>query len=148
MNRFQDDGRRMRDFADHAIVVCPKCNSPIDLTPVKISCTHCGFNESFDRGGKHIDELNIFPMAYDYYCYLSIRCCGKVLFANNLDHLDFLEGYVRADLRVREPNINKSLVSRMPQWMKSAKNREEILRCIGKLRNRLISSNYKSAFHQ
>lgn len=62
----------------------------------------------------------------------------------NLEHLDFLERYIESGLRERIPNINKSLASRLPQWIKSNKNRDDILSCIKKLRQKLRESGYKS----
>lgn len=50
--------------------------------------------------------------------------------------------YVEAELRERIPNINKSVASRLPQWIKSAKNRDEILKCIRKLRKELSDESY------
>lgn len=49
-----------------------------------------------------------------------------VLWAYNREHLEFLRDYVQGMLREREPNHNGSLVSRLPAWMKSAKNRETL----------------------
>ena len=62
----------------------------------------------------------------------------------NLEHLDFLERYVESDLRERVPNINKSLASRLPQWIKSSKNRGEVLKGISRLRMKLKENNCKS----
>jgi hypothetical protein len=66
---------------------------------------------------------------------LQIPCCSEILWAYNAKHLDFLEGFVTAELREAYPN--QTLASRLPEWMKLAKNREEILKCIRKLRKTL-----------
>ncbi len=50
----------------------------------------------------------------------------------NEEHLDFLEAFVSAG--IRESYGNETLASRLPEWMKRGHNREEVLRCIGKLR--------------
>lgn len=133
MKRFQDEGKYPGDFRHYHLVECPKCAAPVNLTS-QLSCTNCGYSKTVNESAKGLEHFLVAP------------CCGHIFRAYNLDHLDFLESYVAADLRIREPNINKSLVSRLPQWIKSAKNREEILRCIGKLRSRLSSSNYRSEF--
>lgn len=62
-----------------------------------------------------------------------------MLWAYNSDHLAFLRGYVEADLREREPNANASLASRLPKWLKSAKNRESVLRAVKRLETKLVS---------
>jgi hypothetical protein len=59
------------------------------------------------------------------------------LWAFNPRHLQFLEDFVRADFR--ETHYNASLASRLPEWMKLGKNREEVLRCIKKVRDLLVS---------
>lgn len=69
--------------------------------------------------------------------WLQIECCGETLWAYNEKHLEFIERYVAAKLRVRTPNTNKSLASRLPQWIKSAKNRNEVLRACEKLKAKL-----------
>jgi hypothetical protein len=73
----------------------------------------------------------------DYFglpLWLQTRCCGHVLWANNEGHLLFLERYVGAKLRERVPNRNGSLPSRLPTWIKLARNRDELLRCLARLR--------------
>jgi hypothetical protein len=73
----------------------------------------------------------------DVSLWLKTNCCGNTLWAYNKEHLDFLESYVSASIREQVPNINKSLASRLPTWIKSAKNRETVLKCINKLRKKL-----------
>lgn len=89
--------------------------------------------------------------SFDWYfrlpLWLQTPCCGKILWAYNREHLDFLESYIKAGLRERFPLKvyetglvmwrNKSLASRLPTWMKRAKNRDEVLRGIEKLRKKI-----------
>ncbi|MFI6507876.1 hypothetical protein ACIBCT_09745 [Streptosporangium sp. NPDC050855] len=60
-----------------------------------------------------------------------------MLWAYDAEHLDFLERYVRAFIREREPNRNGSLASRLPAWLKDAKNRDLVLTRCATLRVRL-----------
>ncbi|WP_049558181.1 hypothetical protein [Nonomuraea sp. SBT364] len=60
-----------------------------------------------------------------------------MLWAYDAEHLDFLERYVRASIREREPNRNGSLASRLPAWLKYAKSRDQVLACCATLRARL-----------
>lgn len=66
---------------------------------------------------------------------ISISHCGskspaatRILWAYNRDHLDFLEDYVQATLREGLPEQapavfkNKTAASRLPKWIKRAKN--------------------------
>ncbi|WP_298760559.1 hypothetical protein [uncultured Psychroserpens sp.] len=141
--RFKDNGELTSYFDDHIIIECPDCKSPIDYFNLKIVCVNCGFNKEFKTPKNRFDfEVITIPLVR----YLSIKSCGEVLSANNLDHLEFLEEYVSANLRERMPNVNKSLISRLPQWIKSKKNREDILKDIGKLKERLSENHYSSRF--
>jgi hypothetical protein len=60
------------------------------------------------------------------------------LIAWNEDHLDYLEQYLSGRLRIETVEDggvrNASVVSRLPAWAKSAKNRDEILKAIAKVR--------------
>ncbi|MFD4246830.1 hypothetical protein ACFWP3_35365 [Streptomyces sp. NPDC058525] len=72
--------------------------------------------------------------------WLQASCCGHVLWAYNVRHLDLLEAYVAAKLRERGelvPAAPTSLVERLPTWLKAAKNRTEVLRTIRRLRSTL-----------
>ena len=121
-SRFQDDGKYLGDFYTYRIVECPNCKKAIDFVLPKLACIHCGVIQGFD------DKSFITTVAVNDF--LQINCCGENLWAYNLEHLDFIEKYVQAKIREREPNVNKSLASRLPNWIKSKKNRNEILKCI------------------
>jgi hypothetical protein len=65
-----------------------------------------------------------------------------MLWAYNERHLSFLDEYVRAENRRRTPTVaggprNALLESRLPRWMKLARNREAVLTAIAKLRTSL-----------
>jgi hypothetical protein len=65
--------------------------------------------------------------------WLRTPCCGgHLLWANNKEHLGYLESYVGA--RIRE---STGLSTVLPTWMKLAKNRVEILRALARLRQSL-----------
>jgi hypothetical protein len=65
------------------------------------------------------------------------------LWAYNLQHLDLIRRFVAADLRERAPwydhGQKMTLVARLPAWMKSAKNRDELLRAVDRLRATVIA---------
>lgn len=59
------------------------------------------------------------------------------LWAYNLEHLACIRRFVAASLRERAPwydtGQRMTLVARLPVWIKSAKNRDEVLRAIGRM---------------
>jgi hypothetical protein len=138
--RFSDSGESVYDLWDHWIVPCPACKKPVDFNDRKLSCIHCGYSKVFldDGTWAKLVQLTV-PIEH----YLTIPCCGHKLWAVNLEHLDFLERYVGSQLRERQANVNKSMASRLPQWIKDRKNKDEILVCIARLRDRLASNGYQ-----
>lgn len=149
-NRFSENGELIYDFGDEFLVICPKCAGMAKVIPISIGseklnaklfahrnliCLSCVHRDHWQGGeigiGASVDWYFRLPL------WLQISCCGNTLWAYNQKHLDFLEDYVGAKLRERTPNINRSLASRLPQWIKSAKNRDEVLKCLKRLRTKL-----------
>jgi hypothetical protein len=95
----------------------------------------CGLNNV-----QPVQTLVLHNSARDWYFHLPLwlqtPCCGHILWARNRAQLAFLEGYVAAKLREDVPNINQSLVSRLPRWLKSAKNRADVLRGVERLKQK------------
>ena len=148
--RFSESGEVIYDFADEFLVVCPKCSGmarvfPIETGPEKLNeklfaprrlvCLSCVYRTGWIAG-----ELRI-GASYDWYfwlpLWLQIECCGETLWAYNRKHLEFIENYVAAKLRERTPNTNKSLASRLPNWIKRAKNRGQVLKAVARLKEKL-----------
>ena len=148
--RFSENGERIYDFGDEFLVVCPKCkgkarvlNAGISsdelrekiFAPRKFVCLNCPNRAEWNGGG--IAVGGNFDWYFRFPLWLEISCCGETLWAYNEKHLEFIEKYVASKLRERVPNINRSLASRLPNWIKRAKNRDEILKAIGKLKEKL-----------
>jgi len=133
---------------DPTLIVCPKCNSKAVVLPaadgvVKASCITCGFTNSKtdDNRAFYWHDENPTDGYFGYDLWLQIICLGNSLWAFNNRHLDILESYISADLRQRENDEkwgwqNSSLTSRLPKWIKSSKNRGELLKSLSKLREK------------
>lgn len=98
---------------------CPHCKRtttvPVNAVPVRNG------NEAIDP---HFGQPLLFVDEGRHGC----------LWAYNLNHLDELRRYVAATLRERSSDAgNKSMASRLPAWVKSAKNRASILKRIERL---------------
>jgi hypothetical protein len=164
--RFQDDGRRLYDFAYLFLVQCPRCGKRAEVRPIppkdpaakaptgyaevftprRLACLHCGYTRETDnrveRNGRRVREIR--PQeGKDWYfhrpLWLQAGCCGELLWAFNRDHLEYMEGFVGAGLREEAFPMytNSTMMSRLPRWMKLARNREEVLGCIRKLKEGL-----------
>src|SRR5699024_2318562 len=111
----------------------------------RLVCAHCGLTKERAAQAYPPREQDAWYDALELW--LQTPCCGETLWAYNKEHLDFLEQYVAATLRERThpdgtlwsqtPARNSTLASRLPAWIKSAKNREAVLKGIGKLRQML-----------
>ncbi len=154
--RFRDTGQTLWNFRDEILVRCPACDRCAKVVaaerdedqPVRVHarrrvvCQHCGYAND---GGNILSSIRMQDAHDPHYqqpLWLQMSCCGETLWAYNEKHLDFLESYVTAKLRETAPDNtvrNSTLASRLPAWIKSAKNRDDILRCIGRLRDKLSS---------
>ncbi|MFL5692198.1 MAG: hypothetical protein ACJ795_10365 [Ktedonobacteraceae bacterium] len=169
MSIFIDSGRTLEDFVETMDVHCPKCHKcaqvrriPTDeeviladdtdrygswsfrrsFSPRKVSCLHCSYTSIWKgkvRGGRG---------QHDWYfglpLWLQTPCCGKILWAFNEEHLSFLERYVTAKQRIKFFAAgrvrNATVASRLPFWIKRAKNQDEVLKGIARLKKMLEQS--------
>ena len=149
--RYFDKRERLSDLIvarddDPVLVVCPKCNSKALIFPNpehRCVCTKCSFIKTKpDKKLKYGFYMDIMIDTYfGFELWLQIRCCGTSLYAFTQRHLKFIENYIEADLRERKQDEfgwrNSSLASRLPQWIKSSKNREQLIKSIKKLKQKL-----------
>ena len=150
IERFSENGEQIYDFGDEFLVVCPKCEKMAKVikteigseklsrqlsAPRRVVCQSCVYRNDWRDGSISIGA------SFDWYfrlpLWLETECVGETLWAYNRKHLEFIENYVGAKLRERTPNTNKSLASRLPQWIKRAKNRDAVLKAVGKLKEKL-----------
>ena len=137
--------------ADPSLVLCPRCRQMAQVLPApsdtssslfQLSCDHCGltkraagaqhtFDWSADNPGDSIFRLPL---------WMQTQCCGHSLWLYNRRHLEVLEAYINAELRQRRRSYsgwaNASMVSRLPRWITAAKNREELVKALARLRSR------------
>jgi hypothetical protein len=135
---------------DPTLIVCPKCTKKArvvlsDAQPdlghtVKAVCANCGFanEKTITERAFYWHEEEPSDSYFDYRLWLNISCCGHSLWAFNLRHLNLLEEFVSAELRENPKDnlgyANSSITSRLPKWIKSSKNRKQVLTCIQKLK--------------
>jgi hypothetical protein len=148
-------------FADSVLVVCPQCEQAANVTSnsfrtrglkdkaASLVCSSCGYNKRLSykptsiryslrdkvtRGkvvviGAPIDPFFHLPL------WLRANVRGNELWAYNHEHLTFIYDFVESKLRERRPgNFNNSIGSKLPRWMTSKSNREDVLKAINKMR--------------
>lgn len=157
MARHLDTGTKIDEFCDEFLVVCPRCGSRgkvvIDeaefgnlsekkvnearnrlFGPRKFVCTNCVHRERW--AGSQVVTGSNRDWYFGFKLWLEIECCGELLWAYNLEHLRMIEEYVGAKLRERTKKGRNSFFSKLPPWIKSAKNRDEVLKAIRRLREK------------
>ena len=149
--RFHDTRRTACDFAASALVRCPRCDrvAHFEQRPGRTAdargrtyperrlvCRSCGLSR-IDTG-PHWGTRRRGQGCYRPALWLRAETRHGELWAYNLEHLDVIRRFVAADLRERAPwydtGRKMTLVARLPAWIKSAKNRGEVLRAIDRLR--------------
>jgi hypothetical protein len=141
--RFKSQRLSIYKFYNKIIIHCPKCQKKAFIEKIDknkndifskeiLYCNYCGYNKK----GTLIFNSKLFDL------WLKTDCNGKELWALNEEHLKYLKEFVQAKIRERKKDdelgwSNQSLESRIPNWIKSAKNRDKILKCIQKLEKTL-----------
>jgi hypothetical protein len=165
MSRHVDDGRSIFSFSSDVWVRCPKCADLahvrwrqeegarfgwIEGREARFGCLGCGLTEKTENYGSdycHITDDRIRKGGdpfFGYDLWLTIEFRGHLLWFFNPEHLEYVHQYVAADVRAREPKLrgkaNTTLTSRLPLWVKSAKNREALLKVMEKLHEKASTS--------
>ena len=140
-NRFRDTRETLSQFRDEYLVVCPQCSgcarvAPLDIdrqnycAPHRITCQSCSYKKDED-----VQSIGI-----ELTLWLQIEVSDGRLWFYNFRHLQYIEAFVRATLRERRTDIhgcrNASVISRLPNWIKSAKNRKHVLKEIDRIKQK------------
>ncbi|MEP1489910.1 MAG: hypothetical protein ABJK28_15930 [Algibacter sp.] len=114
-------------------VIIPDVNEKKELIAVK--CSNCGETENYPPRnveqqwmcqdiGKPSDGYFGLPL------WLTESFRGNNFWALNYQHLEYLKEYISAELRERNGRVQWTLVEKLPDWMKSRKNRDKIVKLI------------------
>jgi rRNA maturation protein Nop10 len=162
--RFINENKMLFRFTDLVLVKCPECSDVAKIViPERIDdseeygdlwnslkrrilCTNCGYmKETKAKRGPFSDwkyeyqEANISEEAIDWFfglpLYLQAPFKGNTFWAFNYEHLNYLERYIRAELRDPAPYY-LSVESTLPKWIKLSKNREDLLKIISKMKSK------------
>ncbi|MEL7118315.1 MAG: hypothetical protein AAFO07_02710 [Bacteroidota bacterium] len=149
----------LTEFIDEIMVICPQCqdravviSDKSNRRNTRLSCMNCGLTKKWNGNPstyyiskKEYKNFGIL-LGHPFDCYFNLPLWytvdvkGHTLFAYNLNHLDFLEQFISSTVRNRSKTTygwsNKSLESRLPKWIQSAKNRNLLLRKINTLKSK------------
>jgi hypothetical protein len=118
--------------------------SPSLFAQRRLVCRACGLTRHAADGfrrfrgrGEAVDPYFGLPL------WLQAETRHGWLWAYNPEHLDLIRRFVQAPLRERDPwhvtGRKMTLIARLPMWIKSAKNRSEVLRAIERIRASLVN---------
>jgi len=74
---------------------------------------------------------------FGFELFLQESIKSNILWLYNLEHLKYLETYILANLREGKNRHKYSMITNLPQWIKTAKNRDLILKKIKRMEKKL-----------
>ena len=153
VSTFTDNFQSRYSFSYEFVVICPKCSKRAKVIPVtslkqenffyaerKLICTNCGLNKHCMPSGTMSLSVDV-DWFFQLPLFYAIGISDGTLYAYNDAHLESLEQFIAAKIRTRIYSeeygwSNKSQISRLPKWVKEAKNRDKLLHAIAKLRQK------------
>jgi len=129
--RFAPDCCGVWTFQDECWVVCPKCGGAAVEADKVVHCTKCLYRAEYD-GNSSTWERACSPW-FLLPLLLTVSTSLGDVWAYNSRHLEQLRAYVAATLRDERNNVGRSWSSRLPAWMKAAKNRDTVLKALDRL---------------
>lgn len=145
MKRSADPGTSIWDYRKPSWAACPGCAGPARATTEdwghRLSCIRCGLHREIRDARRPQWTGDGDDGRFSLPLYLTARIGAHRLWVYNAAHADALIDYLSADLRERAvdgPLRNKTMMSRLPPWMKAASARPRILRALIKLRDQAV----------
>ena len=141
--RFTDQKKTLRDFYREVWVVCPSCSGKAfarhldNSGKVQLSCASCAYAKAYDI--KQPSGHRVYMAAHHYFdarLWLQAPFRQHMIFAYNLEHLNYLEAYIQAGLREKKDRTHFTLLEKLPRFYHQQKNREDLLKVIRKLKHR------------
>jgi hypothetical protein len=128
---------------------CGHCGEPIEVSvpnnkekvaELKYSCPNCHVPEVYKPDNvpyrlKYSSQRLTDPV-FGLPLWFQENVKGDTLWASNKEHLLEIRSYVTARLRERQTTSRTTMVEKLPQFIKAAKNRETVLKAIERMLNR------------
>ncbi|MFI2741487.1 hypothetical protein ACG2LH_01995 [Zhouia sp. PK063] len=146
-NCFHSEKGRKETYLVELNCYCSHCATELNINipnvnekkeNIAIKCPNCGETENYKP--RNVKRQWTYPETEkpsDSYfglpLWLTKNFRGNIFWAFNYDHLEYLKDYISADLREKNGRTHWTMVEKLPDWMKSGKNREKILKLINEL---------------
>jgi DNA-directed RNA polymerase subunit RPC12/RpoP len=137
LTRYKVSVRRNCDTCGKLISkVIPHSKAPVDA--LAIACPACGETRIYKPRNESYRQTHNNPNAglapiFGVPLWLQGSIRGELFWAYNRAHLHAIKEYVGAKLRERQTTTHTTMVEKLPQFIKEAKNRESLLKLIEKL---------------
>lgn len=149
----EDAASRVR-YTQLVNINCANCGCPITVTipnnkqkttSLLISCTQCRAqhkvkprNEECISKYESVSAVN--DPVFNLPLWLQHSLKNDIFWAYNRIHLSEIKAYVQANLRERQIRYGTTMVERLPNFIKVAKNREAILKIVSQLERKAVAS--------
>lgn len=146
-NCFHSQKGRKESYSVELNCHCPHCSEEISVKiprvnekkeTISIKCSNCGKTENYKP--RNIEQQLQYienGKPSDYYfglpLWLTSNFRGNDFWAFNNEHLLYLKEYIQAELREKNGRTHWTMVEKLPEWMKSRKNREKLIKLITEL---------------
>lgn len=100
-------------------------------TPFKsnrIKCDHCSKEKEYTIHWYRYTENKPTDPYFGFDLWLQTTVKNNILWLYNLEHLNYLREYVSAKLREDNGRHKYSMITNLPQWLKSAKHRALLIK--------------------
>jgi hypothetical protein len=103
----------------YIIIVCPEC-----IAKNRVAENWEAYIQKYNQSGI-IDPVFGLPL------YYQTKIKEEIFWAYNKNHLNAIRDYVSSELRERTTyKFNMTMVEKLPQFIKNAKNREDVIKAI------------------
>jgi hypothetical protein len=102
---------------------------------IELKCATCTQEKKYDVSYSltYANDKQATDPFFGLQLWLQIPVDDNMLWAYNYDHLDYLRKYVSAKLREKQEVTKYSMTQKLPNFIKLAKNRDRVLKAIGRL---------------
>lgn len=112
---------------------------PYESTSVK--CDACNKEKNYKLKWYRYKENQAIDPYFGMDLWLQTDIKNNILWLYNLEHLRYLKKYISAKLREDDQRHKYSMITNLPQWVKSAKNRDLILKKLERFEKEIIKWN-------
>jgi len=124
-------GRSCGICGSHINFITQPTKEPFESAVVK--CEACKREKEYSIKWYRFKEDKPTDPYFGLELWLQTNIKGKILWAYNKDHLNYLRDYVAAKLREDNGRHKYSMITNLPHWVKSSKNRDIIVKKLNKL---------------